>query len=368
MAGEGSSEAFLNVKDLVLDGADADAKAGSASGGASCAKALSVDEKLQLITRNLEEHTSGDVMAKIVAARPLKIYWGTAITGKPHIAYFLPIIKIRDFIAAGCVVKILLADIHGFLDNMKAHYNKIDAKLEYYEKLIKEMLRSLKVDLASVEFVKGSSFQLSKEYVFDMYKMSCHTSVNDTVRAGSQVVKQSDSPALSSLIYPNMQALDEQYLDVDAQFGGVDQRKIFMHAGTFLPKLGYKKRIYLMNPMMPGLNSEKMSSSDENSKIDLLDTRQAISKKIKKCFCEPQNVKTNVLTIFQRIVYPSEAAAVAVAGKAYATFAELEAAFASGEIHPSDLKEACVEAVDAIVAPVREAMLADADLLKRSYG
>lgn len=27
-----------------------------------------------------------------------------------------------------------------------------------------------------------------------------------------------------------LQALDEHYLDVDAQFGGVDQRKIFMFA------------------------------------------------------------------------------------------------------------------------------------------
>jgi len=28
---------------------------------------------------------------------------------------------------------------------------------------------------------------------------------------------------MSSLLYPGLQALDEQYLDVDFQFGGVDQ-------------------------------------------------------------------------------------------------------------------------------------------------
>ena len=50
------------------------------------------------------------------------------------------------------------------------------------------------------------------------------------------------------LIY-SYQALDEHYLQVDAQFGGVDQRKIFMFAEKYMPQLGYKKCIHLMNPM-----------------------------------------------------------------------------------------------------------------------
>ena len=34
----------------------------------------------------------------------------------------------------------------------------------------------------------------------------------------------------SGLIYPVYQWLDEEYLKCDAQFGGADQRKIFMSA------------------------------------------------------------------------------------------------------------------------------------------
>ena len=44
---------------------------------------------------------------------------GTATTGKPHVAYFVPMSKIADFLRAGCEVTILFADIHGYLDNMK---------------------------------------------------------------------------------------------------------------------------------------------------------------------------------------------------------------------------------------------------------
>lgn len=49
--------------------------------------------------------------------------------------------------------------------------------------------------------------------------------------------------------FKGLQALDEEYLKIDAQFGGVDQRKIFTFAEKYLPQLGYQKRAHLMNPM-----------------------------------------------------------------------------------------------------------------------
>ncbi|VDQ17296.1 unnamed protein product [Trichobilharzia regenti] len=56
------------------------------------------------------------------------------------------------------------------------------------------------------------------------------TSVHDARKAGAEVVKQVSNPLVSGLLYPLLQALDEIHLKVDAQFGGVDQRKIFMLA------------------------------------------------------------------------------------------------------------------------------------------
>ena len=45
-----------------------------------------------------------DKIKAILAERDLKIYWGTATTGKPHIAYFVPMSKLADFLKAGCEV------------------------------------------------------------------------------------------------------------------------------------------------------------------------------------------------------------------------------------------------------------------------
>ena len=116
------------------------------------------------------------------------------------------------------------------------------------------------------------------------------------------MVKQVQHPLLSGLLYPGLQALDEQYLGCDAQFGGVDQRKIFTFAEKYLPALGYEKRAHLMNPMVPGLQGTKMSSSDADSKIDLLDTPAALKKKLKKAFCEPGNISDNGILSFCKYV------------------------------------------------------------------
>lgn len=62
------------------------------------------EEKVDLITRNLQEVLGDEKLKTIVKERDLKIYWGTATTGKPHIAYFVPMVKIADFLKAGCEV------------------------------------------------------------------------------------------------------------------------------------------------------------------------------------------------------------------------------------------------------------------------
>ena len=53
---------------------------------------------------------------------------------------------------------------------------------------------------------------------------------------------------------------------------------------------------------VPGLAGAKMSSSEEDSKIDLLDNAASVKKKLKKAFCEPGNVTDNGLLSFSKSV------------------------------------------------------------------
>ncbi|MFP4118588.1 MAG: tyrosine--tRNA ligase [Candidatus Woesearchaeota archaeon] len=325
---------------------------------------MTPEEKFDLITRNLQEIVDEDRLKEILQERDLAVYWGTAPTGRIHTGYFLPMFKIRDLLNAGCKVVILLADIHAFLDNMKSTWEQVGYRTQYYETIIKEMLKTVGADISKLTFVKGSDYQLDKNMTMDLYKMSALASTRDTKRAGADVVKQIDTPKLSGLLYPILQALDEIYLDVDAQFGGVDQRKIFMFAREFLPQVGYTKQIHLMNPMLGGLTGDKMSASDDNSKIDVLDGAKTVKKKLNKAFCEEGNIEENFFLDFSRLVlFPflkdNEEDFIIdrpekFGGKiTYTSYEELEQEFAQKKLHPLDLKLGVAAYINRLLDPVR---------------
>ena len=93
------------------------------------------------------------------------------------------------------------------------------------------------------------------------------------------------------------------------------------------------------------LQGTKMSSSDEDSKIDLLDSAAGVKKKLKKAFCEPGNVADNgILSFCKYVIVP-----VALKGQPFVidrpeqhggnieftTYEALEEAFAKEEVrHP----------------------------------
>jgi tyrosyl-tRNA synthetase len=61
------------------------------------------------------------------------------------------------------------------------------------------MLTALGVPLSKLRFVRGTDYQLSKEYTLDLYRLSSITSLRNADKAGAEVVKQSASPPLSGL-------------------------------------------------------------------------------------------------------------------------------------------------------------------------
>ncbi|KAM3965587.1 LOW QUALITY PROTEIN: tyrosyl-tRNA synthetase [Aphomia sociella] len=320
-------------------------------------------EKKDLIVRNLQEVLGEEKLNAILKERDLKLYWGTATTGRPHIAYFVPMSKIADFLNAGSEVTILFADLHAYLDNMKAPWELLFLRTQYYEAAIKAILQSIGVPLDKLKFVRGTDYQLNKEYTLDVYRLSSVITEHDAKKAGAEVVKQVEHPLLSGLLYPGLQALDEEYLKVDAQFGGIDQRKIFTMAEKYLPQLGYAKRIHLMNPMVPGYGG-KMSASEEDSKIDLLDNPANVKKKLKKAFCEPGNIVDNgVLSFSKYVIFPllksGETFKIARAPDhggdiEFTKYEDLETEFAKQTIHPGDLKQSVEQAINKLLEPIQE--------------
>jgi len=325
---------------------------------------MTPEEKFELIKRNTQEIVTEEELRELLRTKKIPaVYIGVAITGRPHIGYFVWVLKLADFLRAGFKVKLLLADLHGALDQTPLEL--LDKRYDYYSIIIPNMFEAVGADIKNFEIVKGSDFQKDKDYFFDVLRMSTYTSVHDCKKASSEVVKQSENPKLSGLIYPIMQALDEEYLGVDIQYGGLDQRKILMFAREYLPKLGYKPRVEVMTPIIPGLIGEKMSASKEESKVDLLDDDNTVRVKLRKAFCPAGVVENNGVLAFVRHVImiikkdKNEEFIIKRPEKfggniAYSDYATLEKDYVNKKLHPEDLKKAVAEEIISLLKPMKK--------------
>ncbi len=324
---------------------------------------MTPEEKFELITRNLQEVIGEDELKeKLNSDKDLTLYWGTMPTGSISIAYFFPMLKIADFLNAGCKVKILLADLHAALDGVP--WEELDKRYDYYKKAIETMLETIGVDHSKLEFVKGSEIQLAPEYTYDVLQLSTHITTKGATKAASEVVKGLENPKVAGLIYPLMQVMDEEYLKVDAQFGGMDQRKIMVLARELLPKIKYDSRIELINPLIRGLVGEKMSSSIKASKIDLMDDEEEVMKKMNKADCIAGDPDNGVMALLKYFIFVykidrDEKFLIERPEKfggnlEYSNYEEVEKDFISKSLHPQDLKAGVAKEINLLLGNFRD--------------
>jgi len=339
---------------------------------------MDTNERLKLVKRNTQEIITEDELIKLLEEKKHPVvYIGTSVTGRPHIGYFAWVQKLADLLKAGFKVKVLLADIHGALDNTP--WELLEKRYKYYEIVIPAMIESMGADLKHFELVKGSEFELDKKYMMDVLKMSTFASVRDATKAASEVVKGGDNPKISGLIYPIMQALDEEYLEVDMQMGAIDQRKILVFAREFLPQMGYKNRIELMIPFIRGLTQEgKMSSSNKSSKVDLLDDEKTIKDKLKGAFCEEGNPENGVLEFAETVIMTQkedkgeefiiERPEKWGGNLTFKTKDELHDAFINKKLHPMDLKSGVAKEIELLLKPIRHKFKGKEHIVEEAYG
>lgn len=335
-----------------------------------------MNEKIKLIKRNTQEIIGEEeLIEKLNSGDELSCYLGTAPTGRPHVGYFVWGMKLADLLNAGFKVKVLLADLHAALDNTP--WDVLEERYEYYSKIIPLMIKALGGDISKLEFIRGSDFEMKKEYVYDIFKLSTLTSVHDAHKAASEVVKLGDNPKLSGYIYPIMQALDEEYLGVDMQVGGMDQRKIFVYAREYLPKIGYSKRVELLTPLIPGLIGKKMSASIKASKIDLLDDEKEVKEKLNKADFIEGETDNGIMAFFEHIIFTlkedkKEKLVIERPEKfggnlEYEKYKELKKDVKDKKVHPLDVKNSLAKEISNILKIINQEKNVLEEISRKAY-
>ncbi|HMB49548.1 MAG TPA: tyrosine--tRNA ligase [Natronoarchaeum rubrum] len=319
-----------------------------------------------LITRNAEEVVTEEEV-EALAADPdgKRAYVGYEPSGVLHVGHLLTANKLIDLQEAGMEVVVLLADVHAYL-NGKGSFEEIRETAE----VMREQFLAYGLDAEQTEFVYGSEFQLDEEFALDLHQLELSTSLNRAQRAMAEL-QGGDTAKVSHVVYPLMQALDIEYLDVDLAVGGLDQRKVHMLAREELPDLDYEVRPALHTPIIADLTSgEGKMSSSSGETISMEDSAEALEEKVNAAFCPPTrdpepddegNERENpVLELFRYHVFPRfESVTVERPDEyggnvTYDDYEALASALESGELHPADAKGTLAEYLDELIAPGRE--------------
>ncbi len=315
---------------------------------------MDVDEKLAIIKKNCAEIVTEEELVKLLQEKKSpSVYCGYEPSGPMHLGHFVTITKLMDLAKAGFKVKVLLADIHAFL-NRKGSEEDIMKEVENWRKTIK----AIGLD---AEVILGSSFQFNKDYQLDVMRLAQASTINRGLRSLHEIARDVENATISQLWYPLMQCVDIKYLKVDVAQGGLEQRKVHMIGRDEAKTLDYKF-VALHTPLITSLKGpgQKMSKSIPGSGISVTDSKEEVVKTIKAAYCPERNAEDNpVLQIAKLVIFPRikelkiERPAKFGGNIEVQTYEELEASFVAGKIHPLDLKGAVTKYLEQIIAPIR---------------
>lgn len=308
-----------------------------------------------LVTRNTVEIVTDEELRALLQKPVRRVYAGYEPSGEIHLGHLVTANKLMDLQKAGFEVTVLLADLHAFL-NHKGTLDEIRETAEYNRRCFEAL------GLKKAKFVLGTDLQLNRDYELLLLQLSQEVTVNRAHRSMDEVGRGMDHPAVSQMVYPIMQMADIAMLGVDAAVGGIDQRKIHMLAREYLPGMGFSSPVCIHTPIINGLDGKKMSSSAGNL-ISVADTEDDIRAKMKKAFCPPGIEENPVLQILQYHIFPRFESVVmhrpAKFGgdQEFSSYAEVEAAYGAGQVHPLDLKTMTADYLVEMLAGVHDAVV-----------
>ena len=340
---------------------------------------LTLDEKMSLLKEVGEEIINEKelremIQYKLANNKDIFAYDGFEPSGNIHIAQgLLRSINVNKLTRCGIKFKFFVADWHA------AANQKFGGDLEVIKKVgdfFIEVWKACNMDLSKVEFIYASEVVKDPKYWELVLNISINSSLNRVLRC-TQIMGRSETDKLtaSQILYPLMQAADIFYLPADICQLGLDQRKVNMLAREVSKKLNKAKPIAVHHHMLMGLSKPpdtkltgleriiqlKMSKSDPDSAIFMLDSLDDIKRKINKAYCPPKEIVENPIMEYCKFIifelideFFIERPTKYGGNVEYSSYADLEKNYKMGKLNPPDLKLAVVKYLNQLLVPIRE--------------
>lgn len=340
---------------------------------------MDLDRRFDLIRGVGEEIITEKELRELLQTKQHPIaYDGFEPSGTAHVAFGIyRAINIEDLIKAGVKFRLWIADSFAWINNkMGGDLEKIRKVGEYFT----EVWRASGVDMKKVEVLWATNAFSDREYWKKVILIAKNTTVNRATRCLTIMGrKEGEMTETAQYFYPMMQTADIFHLKADICQLGLDQRRANILAREVGPKLGWWKPVVISHHMLMGLQgvkepegfdankkidaaiSSKMSKSRPETSLYVHDSAEQIKKKIGAAFCPEKVVDGNPILDYAKHIIFRKMKTLEIKRPAkfggnlsVSSYAELERIFREGKLHPADLKSGVADAMDEIIAPVRE--------------
>ena len=335
---------------------------------------MDIETKIDLIKRPPTEEvlTEEELRQLLQTNEHPGHYQGFEISGLLHLGNLIVSgFKINDFLKAGLKCQVYLADWHSFINNkFGGDWEKILSASKYYAEAFSFFCPGAKIVVGSELYHNNDA------YWRNLLRFSKHMTLSRTLRCMTIMGRsENEKLDLSQYFYASMQALDVKEIGADMPHGGMDQRKAHVLAREVFPKMGWTKPVAVHHHVLMGIAepikletkdkleqviASKMSKSKPWTAIFIHDTDQQIQEKLRKAWCPEKQVDMNpVLDMTKHVVFHEnktfliERPAKFGGAVEFESYEDLEKAYASGGLHPQDLKNGVAEAISRIISPIR---------------
>lgn len=351
--------------------------------------------RFNLIKKNTNEIIGEDTLLELLENRTqLNHYIGFEISGLVHLGTGLSsMIKIRDFQKAGVKCRVFLADWHTWInDKLGGNHDTIKkVSREYFQPALEICAKIVGADSSKIEFINGSDlYHNNDKFWQSVVEISKNLTLSRVLKSTSIMGRdERDSQPFAWLVYPPMQASDIFTMGINLTHAGTDQRKIHVIAREVATKLKVQnlkdingkilKPIAVHHDLLLGLQAPmnwpipkgeekdsvrtqmKMSKSIPGSAIFIHDSEEEIREKIKKAFCPEKEVEFNpIINWVKHLILPINGSLLIEREEKFGggiiikDTVQLERLFVSGDLHPTDLKNAVADFLVKFLKPVRE--------------
>lgn len=297
---------------------------------------------------------------------------------------------IKELQEMGVHTSVLLADWHSYINKkLNGDMETIrEVAVDYFKEAMIASALCVGADPAKIEFILANDV-----YDSDFWMTTFDVSSNMTLSRAKRSVdiagrEAGDDMPVAILFYPPMQVADIFNMNIHLAHGGTDQRKAQVVARDVAGSLSHKvvtgpdgkpmKPIALHHHLLQGLVQPpvwpipedqkrevlvemKMSKSKPDTAVFIHDEPEEITRKIKQAFCPPNEVNFNpILDWVEHIVFPLRGNLELKRKEEFGgdvTFNnidDLKTAYAAGDVHPTDLKNATAGYLIDILLPARQ--------------